>query len=76
MSEKTQPTENPTVKVTVVEIPVAELSALRDENASLKAKITEAAKNAEMYESLYRGSQKDIESLNARLTAIKNILAI
>lgn len=75
MSEK-QNTENPTVKVTVVEIPVAELSALRDENASLKAKITEAAKNAEMYESLYRGSQKDIESLNARLTAIKNILAI
>lgn len=84
MSEKTQqPTENPTVKVTVVEIPVAELTALRNENAalkadneSLKAKMTEAAKNAAMYESLYSGSKKDLESLNARISAIKNILAI
>lgn len=84
MSEKTQqPNENPTVKVTVVEIPVAELTALRNENAdlkadneSLKAKMTEAAKNATMYESLYRGSLKDLESLNTRLTAIKNVLAI
>lgn len=77
MSEKTQqPTENPTVKVTVVEIPVAELTALRNENESLKAKMAEAAKNAAMYESLYHGSQKDLESLNTRLTAIKNVLAI
>jgi len=77
MSEKAQqPTENPTVKVTVVEIPVTELTALREENAALKAKMAEAAKNAEMYESLYRGSQKDLESLNTRLTAIKNVLAI
>jgi antitoxin (DNA-binding transcriptional repressor) of toxin-antitoxin stability system len=84
MSEKIQqPTENPTVKVTVVEIPVAELTALRNENAALKAdneslnaKMTEAANNAKMYESLYRGSQKDLESFNTRLTAIKNVLAI
>lgn len=82
MSEK-QNTENPTVKVTVVEIPVAELTALRNENAalkaeneSLKAKMTKAAENATMYESLYRGSLKDLESINARISAIKNILAI
>lgn len=83
MSETTQTNENPTVKVTVVEIPVAELAALRnenaalrDENAKLKADIAEAAKNAAMYDSLYQGSKKDLESLTTRLTAIKNILAI
>ena len=76
MSEKNQPNENPTVKVTVVEIPVTELTALRDENATLKAKIAEAVKNATIYESLYSTSQKDINSLNARIEAIKKVLAI
>jgi len=80
MSEKNQqPTENPTVKVTVVEIPVAELNAIRVENIALKAdnkRLKEEANNAKMYESLYLGSQKDLESLNARISAIKNVLAI